>query len=146
MENRYGGPPQDQGGYGPPPQGQGGYGPPPQGQGGYAPPPQGQGGYAEAGPPVQGQGGYGASAPGPGYGPGYGGPDYGGSEPYEGRWARGHEAYRDTGWRQGYRHRSYRSFDKSKYVYDSGWRVEYGPSEVYDLGAGWGGGHFVGRY
>jgi hypothetical protein len=150
MDDRYGPPPQDQGGYGPPPQDQGAYGPeagdqgPPEsyGQDGYGPPDEGGEPYADAGPPPMTDGGYGQRyAQGyAGGAQGYAAPAYGyGSEPYEGRWARGHEAFRDSGWNHGYRQRSYRSFDKSKYVYDSGWRVEYGPTEVYDLGGGYSG-------
>ncbi len=175
MDDPNGPPPEDQGGYGPeayggeqgPPEE---YGPPDQGgydQGGYDQGGQGgydQGGYDQGGPDQGGydQGGYAEAGPPPmadegayggGYAQGYEGPAHGGmggmaygTEPYEGRWARGHEAYRDSGWNHGYRHRSYRSFDKSKYVYDSGWQVQYGPTEVYDLGVGWGGGHVVGRF
>ena len=162
MDDRYGPPPTDQGygpepygdEQGPPPEDDGGpapeaYGPPDRGgydQGAYGPPDQygqggdDQGGYAEAGPPAMDDGAYGYDQ-----GPAHGGMAYGGTEPYEGRWARGSESYRDSGYRHGYRHRSYRSFDKSKYVYDSGWQVQYGPSEVYDFGTGWGG-DVVGRF
>jgi hypothetical protein len=79
-----------------------------------APPPVGSGPHGP--PPVY--------SAGPGYGP---------DEPYEGYSSRGYEAYGETPYDpSGYRERSYRAGTKSKYVYDSGWRIEEGPATGYE--------------
>jgi hypothetical protein len=152
-DGSYGPPPgyaDDAPGYDVPPVGGGGSGPhgPPQdpyaGAYMYDAPPVGGGGSGPHGPPegpYAGASAYGAPPPvgsGP-HGPPppvySAGPAYGPGEPYEGYSSGGYEAYGETPYdTSGYRERSYRAGSKSRYVYDSGWRIEEGPSIGYGSG------------